>query len=53
VQTRRIQRTALPVQVVLGGEVGAGDEQLDHVRVATDRRMHERRYPIPSNTAAS
>ena len=51
-RTRRIQRTALPVIVVLGGEVGAGDEQLDHVRVAIDRRMHERRDPIPSNAAA-
>jgi hypothetical protein len=51
VRSRSIRRTALPF-VVLGREVGASDEQLDQVRVALDRRMHERREPIPSSAAA-
>jgi hypothetical protein len=51
VRSRSVRRTALPF-VVLGREVGAGDEHLDQVRVAIDRRMHERRDPIPSSAAA-
>ncbi len=50
-RSRWIWRATLPV-IVHGSEVGAGDEQLDHVIMASARRKHERRDPIPSNATA-